>query len=234
MENLRQAQNNMYGELFIEPDQNGGTFSIPYTCRRECRRMMASKWGPEIQMKGFLMLIDWCRVDTAHNRGKFSADACDHLIGMILDFARKNPQPGFEAGEMLGEQGDESEKFGDYESALKFYRASLRFPNDDVTSRYFQLNNLGFCLNFFCKFDEAEEYLRAAVVLCPWLYNAWKNLGVTLEHQGKYEEAAEYYMKAIELSRAEPRSVGHLRRLVVRQPVLAEKYPDIPEEDNLP
>jgi tetratricopeptide (TPR) repeat protein len=177
------------------------------------------------------MLTEWYRFETSKTGGVYDPEKCDELIGIIRDFARKHPEPGIEVGWMLGCEGSSSEKTNDYESALKFYKASLGFPVSDPNIRYFRLNNLGFCLNFFRKFDEAEEFLRAAVVMEPGRYNAWKNLGVTLEHQKKYEEAAECYLKAVRASRGEPRSIGHYRRLLDRQPVLYGKFPEIENEE---
>jgi len=65
----------------------------------------------------------------------------------------------------------------------------------------------------------------------PLRYNAWKNLGVSLEFQKKYEEAAECYFRAICCSHGERRSVKHFLRLLERQPAIAEKYPDIPNDE---
>lgn len=231
MSDTNEAKNNMYKELFINPEKRGGEFFIPYTPKAKCLRMLRSEKNQEIRNRGLVMLAEWFRFETSRNRGKFDPAKCDELIRMIVDFGRKYPDPGFEIGEMLCREGAASEGFDDYESALKFYKASIAFLVSNPKLRYFRLNNLGFCLNFFRKFEEAEEFLRAATAMGPERYNAWKNLGVTLEHQGKFEEAAECYLKAIESSRGEPRSVCHFRRLLVRQPALADKYPDIQEEE---
>ena len=229
---MSDEKKNMYEELFIDAEKWCGEYFIPYTPKWKCLRMMRSKKDQEIRRRGLMMLVEWYRFETSRNRGKYDSAACDELIGIIADFAKKHPDSGFEVGMMLGQEGASSEKLRDYESALKFYQASLGFPVDDPRLRYFRLNNLGFCLNLFQKFDAAEEFLRAAVAMAPERYNAWKNLGVTLEHQGKYEEAADCYMKAIEHSQGERRSVRHLKRLIIRQPALTEKYPDIHNEED--
>lgn len=231
MNDVESPANNMYEELFIDAEKRGGEFFIPYTPKAKCLKMLSSKKEQMIRNRGLVMLVEWYRFETFRNKGIFEQAKCDELIGIITDFAWKHPKPGFEIGEMFGREGASSEKYGDYASALKFYKASLGFQVSDPRLRYFRINNLGFCLNFFKKFEEAEEFLRAATAMVPERYNAWKNLGVTLEHQKKYEEAAECYMKAIECSRGEPRSVCHFRRLLVRQPALAEKYPDIQDEE---
>lgn len=228
---MSDAEKNMYEELFINPEKRGGEFFIPYTSKRKCLSMLKSKGKQEARNRGLVMLTEWYRFETSRSGGKYDAAACDEMIGIIVDFARKYPEPGFEVGTMLGYEGSCSEKCGDYESALKFYRASLGFKVSDPKLRYFRLNNLGFCLNFFRKFDEAEEFLRAATAMAQERYNAWKNLGVTLEHLQKYEEAAECYMEAIRRSRGEPRSVRHFKRLLERQPALAGKYPDFDEHE---
>ena len=228
---MNDAENNMFDELFIDPENKGGEFFIPYTSKAKCLKMLHSKGKQVTRNRGLWMLAKWYRFETSRNAGKYDAVACDELIGIILDFARKYPDPGFGIASMLGCEGSCSEKSGDYESALKFYKASLGFPVSDPDLKYFRLNNLGFCLNFFRKFEAAEEFLRAAVAMAPERYNAWKNLGVTLEHQLKYEEAAECYLEAISQSRGEPRAIGHYRRLLERQPALAGKYPEIENEE---
>ena len=227
---MSEEEKNMYEELFIGQNKRGGEYFIPYTTKRKCLQMLRSKGKQEVRNRGLVMLTEWYRFETSRNGGKYDSAACDELIGIIRDFWKRYPDPGFEIGTMLGHEGANSEKSRDYESALKFYKASLGFPVSDPDLRYFRLNNLGFCLNFFLKFEAAEEFLRAAVAMAPERYNAWKNLGVTLEHQTKYEEAAECYLEAIRRSRGEPRSVRHFKRLLERQPALAGKYPDIVEE----
>ena len=228
---MSEQEKNMHEELFIGQDKRGGEYFIPYTPKGKCRQMLRSKGKQEIRNRGLVMLTEWYRFETSRNGGKYDAAVCDELIGIICDFARQYPEPGFDVAAVLTHEGAESEKALDYESALKFYKASLGFQVSDPKLRYYRLNNLGFCLNFFRKFDVAEEFLRAAVAMAPERYNAWKNLGVTLEHQGKYEEAADCYMKAIEHSQGERRSVLHLKRLIIRQPALTEKYPDIHNEE---
>ena len=228
---MSDSEKNMYEELFINPEKRGGEFFVPYTPKWKCVRMLRSKGKQETRNRGLVMLVEWCRFETSQDAGKYDAGRCDATIGLIQEFAGKYPNPGFEIGTMLGYEGSCSEKCGDYESALKFYKAALGFQVSDPKLRYFRLNNFGFCLNFFRRFEAAEEFLRAAVAMAPKLYNAWKNLGVTLEHLAKYEEAAECYLKAIRCSRGEPRSVRHFKRLLERQPALAGKYPDIENEE---
>lgn len=228
---MSDAEKNMYEELFIGQGKRGGEFFIPYTPKEKCLKMLRSKGKQEIRNRGLVMLIEWYRFETSRNAGKYDPAACDELIGIIRDFSQRYPEPGFDIGAILGHQGSLSEKSRDYDSALIFYKASLGFTVSNPNLRYFRLNNLGFCLNFFRKFEAAEEFLRAAVAMTPEWYNAWKNLGVTLEHQQKYEEAADCYLEAIRLSRGEIRSVRHFQRLVERQPALAGKYPEIENEE---
>lgn len=220
-------EKDMYDELFIDRDAMGCEFTIPSESRRSSLAMIRSKGDPWIRDCGLLRLVDCYWLAATKNLGKYKAKSRDELVKIIQDFGQQQRETKLELGSMLVFQGSRSEKAGDYESALAFYRASLGFPIADPERRYFRLNNLGFCLNFFRRFDQAEEFLRAAVAMSPEQYNAWKNLGVTMEHQAKYEEAAKCYLKAIECRPREMRSVCHFRRLLERQPVLAEKYPDI-------
>ena len=220
-------EKDMYDELFIDRDARGCEFSIPAESKQECLKMIRSKGHQWIRDCGLLRLVDWYWLVAAKNLGKYNAKSREKIIKIIQDFGRKHRETQLQLGAMLVFQGSRCEKSGDYESALAFYRASLGFLIADPERRYFRLNNLGFCLNFFRRFDEAEELLRAAVAMSPERYNAWKNLGTTLENQGKPEKAAECYLKAIECRPREMRSVCHFRRLLERQPALTEKYPDI-------
>jgi|SRR6516165_9551927 tetratricopeptide (TPR) repeat protein len=81
--------------------------------------------------------------------------------------------------------GIEMERRRDYARALKCYSLAfgLEPGNDDVW--YFLHNNLGFCLNQFAKFAEAEPYCHQAIEINPYRHNAYKNLGVSLQGQGE-------------------------------------------------
>lgn len=219
------ARNNMFEELFISPEKGSGEVSIPFTSKTECLEMIRSKGKPEARIVGLAILADWYRLETVRSAGKHDAAACDELIGIVRDFGRQYPEAGVEIVTLLVQEGAESEKARDYETAIKFYKARLEFPCSDPKFRYYRLDNLGFCFNFFRKFGAAEEFLRGAIAIDPEYYNAWKNLGVALEHQSKYDEAAECYIKAIQLSGGNPKSIKHYIRLHARQPGLAGKYP---------
>jgi len=127
------------------------------------------------------------------------------------------------ASQDLFREGSQCENSGDYQGAAWFYEASLHFEHKDPEFCYYRFNNLAFCLLCLKKFKEAEGYLEKSIELMPKRYNSWKNAGVALEYQGKTELAAQAYMRAINFSNAEKRSVKHLLRLVARNPELRQK-----------
>ena len=77
--------------------------------------------------------------------------------------------------------GQLMEQTRDYEAAIRYYSEALSLEpvNDQVW--YFINNNLGYSLNHFGRYAEAEPYCRRAIEIDPMRYNAYKNLGVALE-----------------------------------------------------
>lgn len=218
---MAEAEKNMFEELFIQKAAKGD-FLFPEQSREDCQNVLSSDAGAEEKSEAIFSLCETFRCEALKKAGKLANRDCEKLIRLIRSYEK---ELGEDAGIVLLRQGARSEKFHDYESALKFYEASLRCDIQHPPSRYFRLNNLAFCLNVSCRFDKAEEFLRAATFMDPLRYNAWKNLGVCLEFQKNYEEAAECYFRAVCCSHGERRSVKHFLRLLERQPALQEKYP---------
>jgi tetratricopeptide (TPR) repeat protein len=110
------------------------------------------------------------------------------------------------------------ERRRDYESAIACYSLAfgLEPENDDVW--YFLHNNLGFCLNQFAKYAEAEPYCLQAIEINPHRHNAFKNLAVSLQGQGDYIAAAQLYLRATEIAPHDPRAEQHLEALLRDHP----------------
>jgi tetratricopeptide (TPR) repeat protein len=72
--------------------------------------------------------------------------------------------------------------------------ASLQAPKDAKKSRERALNAFR-----KGKFDEAEEFLKAAIKAYPKYGDAWSDLGQAYQRQGRNQEARDAYTKAIEL-----------------------------------
>jgi tetratricopeptide (TPR) repeat protein len=117
------------------------------------------------------------------------------------------------------------EKANDFVAAEGFYRAAYALEPCDPHTCYFIRNNLGFCLNKFGNYAEAEQYLTQALSINPDRHNAHKNLGISCEGRGEYIEATEHYIAAIRRNAADPRALGHLEQLVNRQPTLLVDIP---------
>lgn len=125
--------------------------------------------------------------------------------------------------------GQFMEQIRDYESALTYYsRAHTREPKDKTTW-YLINNNLGYCLNHFGRFTEAEPYCRSSIEIDPNRSNAYKNLGIALEGQGQYAEAAKCYHAAVRANAADPRALRHLERVLAGYPEISGEVPDISE-----
>jgi len=59
---------------------------------------------------------------------------------------------------------------------------------------YFVHNNMGYCLNHFGRFAEAEPYADARSRLIRGDTTPSRNLGIALEGQGDYMEAAHCFI----------------------------------------
>jgi tetratricopeptide (TPR) repeat protein len=124
------------------------------------------------------------------------------------------------------------EKTQDYETAIVFYSQALSLEPTNRATWYFINNNLGYCLNYFNKYVEAESYCRAAIKIEPRKHNAYKNLGISMEGQGKYPEAAVLYIKAVETNPRDPRAFKLLEELVAKHEAIKYDIPDIQAQIN--
>jgi len=210
----------MMAELFIDKQQEKITeFWIPPLSVEEYINKARGAHDFKEKKESLKAIILHYRSKTMSFNGQYTKDLSEELVGILKSFESialfKNEVAG-----LLLQEGSYCEKARDYESGIVFYRACFGLSVEDPFIKYFSLNNLGFCLNVCRKFDEAERILRQAIAFAPNKYNSWKNLGVSLEWQGQYEEAAECYLKAYNVSKGEPRSHLHLKRLLDRHPTL--------------
>lgn len=202
----------MMAELFIDKQQGGVTeYWVPPLSVEELLNIVSTSSDTEEKKDSLKSVVLHYRYKTMPNNGFYTTALSAELASILKKFRATGP---------LLEEGVYCERIRDFESAIVFYDACLVSYPEDQFIRYYSLNNLGFCLNFSRKFEEAENMLRVAIVIYPGKYNAWKNLGISLEWQGQYEEAAECYLKAYNLSKGEPRSHLHLKRLLDRHPTL--------------
>ncbi len=218
MDNQNITGVDMNEELYVGP--RGKLEFIPAPKAEQEYLEMLKGTDPALQLTALRMLVHSARARTVQAGGKYTKELVDSLVGIFKKCAVTPFLQNRSAWE-LGAEGGNCEQVGDYQGAAWFYEAALGFETKDPKLSFYRLNNLGFCLNYLRRFAEAEVQLLAAIELQPKLYNAHKNLGVTLEHQGKTEEAAQSYMRAINFSGAEARSVKHLLRLIARNPVLS-------------
>jgi tetratricopeptide (TPR) repeat protein len=126
--------------------------------------------------------------------------------------------------------GQLMEQMRNYEGAIAFYTHAFSLEPDNNEAWYLINNNLGFCLNHFCRFGEAEQYCRAAVKIDPGRHNAYKNLGISMEGQGKFSQAAGLYIQAIEINAHDPRAFYLLEDLVRQHAEIETEIHDIQEQ----
>ena len=125
--------------------------------------------------------------------------------------------------------GQSMEQMRDFESAIVFYsRAFVLEPANNGTW-YLIHNNLGYCLNHFGRYSEAEGYCRSAIKIDPSRHNAYKNLGVSLAGQGDFANAAENLIRATKANASDGRALKLLEQLLVEHPEVKAEMPDIEE-----
>jgi len=127
----------------------------------------------------------------------------------------------------LLKMGQVMERAGDFGKALEHYAQAFDFPHEDGDTWYFLNNNRGYCLNMLGRHGEAEGFCRAAIVIEPKRYNAWKNLGISLQGQGRIDNAALSYCEASERCSNDPRAFRLLEDLLMAHPELLDQYPVI-------
>jgi tetratricopeptide (TPR) repeat protein len=123
--------------------------------------------------------------------------------------------------------GGNMEGLENYKAAIYFYSQAFSLEPEDTLTWYLINNNLGYCLNQFGRFAEAEVYCRSAIKIDPERHNAYKNMGVSLAGQGQCAEAARNYIKALRANAADPRALKLLEQLFTEHPEIAGEIPDI-------
>jgi tetratricopeptide (TPR) repeat protein len=115
----------------------------------------------------------------------------------------------------------------DYEAALECYTRAFSLEPGANSVWYFLHNNLGYCLNHFGRYVEAEVYCRQSIAIEGQRHNGYKNLGVALAGQSHYPAAARAYIIAVAVCPADPRALHALEQLFVEHPEVEDKIPDI-------
>jgi tetratricopeptide (TPR) repeat protein len=167
------------------------------------------------------VLWDLVRFYSATGRQGVAVDYCNRLAATTESPERK----AFYYMSM----GCLLEQLDDFASAINCYSAALSLEPIETHTWYFINNNLGYCLNQFGRYTEAESYCRTAIHTDPARYNAYKNLGVSLESQGRIADAARCYIMAVKTNAADSRALTHLQQLVAHYPEVGIVIPDFTE-----
>lgn len=123
--------------------------------------------------------------------------------------------------------GQLMEQLYDYENAILMYLKALKWPSNDEEKNYLINNNLGYCLNQFDKYYEAERFCRAAIKIIPERYNAHKNLGVSLAGQGDFRGAVACFLSSVKANPSNRRALTLLENLVENHVELLSELPDL-------
>ena len=124
-------------------------------------------------------------------------------------------------------QGQLMEQMKNYEAAISFYTLAFSLEPETTLTWYLINNNLGFCLNQFDRFAEAENYCRSAIRIDPQRQNAYKNLGISLAGQGQYADASLQFIKAVKANPVDQRALKLLEQLYEEHPEISGEIPDI-------
>lgn len=116
--------------------------------------------------------------------------------------------------------GQTMEQAGDYQAAVRYYREAFALEPVHTRTWYFINNNLGFSLNTLGKFDEGEQFCRAAIKIDGQRPNAFKNLGIALRARGEFAEAAQCFIQATRTDASDPRATKLLEELLTQRPEL--------------
>jgi tetratricopeptide (TPR) repeat protein len=144
----------------------------------------------------------------------------------IERFIANADDPEKRAGAYLA-LGQLMEQMNDFETAITFYSHALSLEPVHTPTWYLINNNLGYCLNQFGRYAEAENYCRDAIKIDPERQNAYKNLGISLAGQGLNAEAARNYIRAVQANAADPRALDLLEQLYKDHPEISNEIPDI-------
>ena len=197
--------------FYIEPDGKIVTLE-------EAEKILLAnlkKCEDELECTVLDLVLLYCR----QGQQEIAMQYLERLIAATVD-PEKKAQYFLRMGQLL-------EQIRNFEGAITFYTQAFSLEPDNNTVWYFINNNLGFCLNHFNHYAEAESYCRAAIKIDPLKQNAYKNLGISLEGQGEYTRAAELYIKAVEINAADPRAYYLLEDLVRQHQEIETCMPDI-------
>ena len=78
-----------------------------------------------------------------------------------------------------------------FEEAIRLYTKCLNLGQEE----WMIYNDLGYCSNELCKYENAIKYLYKAIEINPMIGKAYNNLWISLAKTGKYVEAVNKYSR---------------------------------------
>jgi tetratricopeptide (TPR) repeat protein len=147
----------------------------------------------------------------------------DSEIASIRESAErllKNPETPDDIARANLMLGCACEKETNFDEAVECYSKAVTAKPRDPRIRYFANNNLGYSLVKLGRFDEAENFCKAAIRINPEQYNAHKNLGLVCQGQERWLDAALSFALAYRLCPNDPRAWHLLEGLISARPDL--------------
>ena len=160
----------------------------------------------------------------------YSRTGCQEIaFSYVNQLVERMDDPG-KAAECYLAMGQLMEQIHDYKAAIEFYEQAILLEPNTKPVAYLINNNMGYCLNYVGRYQEAETYCKKAVAIDPERQNAYKNLGISLEGQGYINEAAQCYIRAIQANANDPRALSHLEDLIASNRGIVSAINDIHEQ----
>ena len=123
--------------------------------------------------------------------------------------------------------GQSYERTGEYDDAIRQYRAAMGLEPSAPFTAYYLYNNLGYCLNLNGQYEDGERLCRMAIRVDPSRPNAHQNLGISLAALGQLRAAADAWIAATRANAADDRALGLLEAMLADRPELSETDPEL-------
>ncbi|HKQ97230.1 MAG TPA: tetratricopeptide repeat protein [Candidatus Polarisedimenticolia bacterium] len=116
-----------------------------------------------------------------------------------------DPNPKLDRAYRLIEKAYERQRAGDFEAAVRLYKASIDEAPTAEAHTY-----LGWTLSNMGKFDDAIEQCKTAILVDPGFGNPYNDIGSYLIQKGELDKAIPWLEMAKKAPRYEPRHFPYL------------------------
>lgn len=163
----------------------------------------------------------WMLFVVGFYRGINKIDAATQLLEGFIKLTRDVEQSAH-CYLALGQIATDEQR---YEDALKNFTAALDLSPKKRKIRYVLQNNIAYCMNALCRFQEGEKHCRLAIEVDWTRASAYRNLGISLNGQGNVAGAAWALVEAVRADATDTRAANLLQKLISLHPILAIQCP---------